>query len=96
MTDGARPPLGARADPTLPIPVQRTVRRRRRGRRALLIALIVLVLLVIAAGIAFLIGDRIFRSRAEAQIEQSVSQSLPAGVTGDVVAKVGGSSALLQ
>ncbi len=97
MTDGARPPLGARAaDPTLPIPVQRTVLRRRRGRRALLIALIVLVLLVIAAVIAFVIGDRVFRSSAESQIERSVSQSLPAGVTGNVTAKIGGSWALLQ
>ncbi|GAA4738144.1 hypothetical protein GCM10025783_05840 [Amnibacterium soli] len=96
MTDGARPPLGARADPTLPIPVQRTVRRRRRGRRALLITLIVLVVLAVLAVIAFVIGDRVFRSTAEAQIEQTVSQSLPDGVTGKVTAKIGGSSALLQ
>jgi hypothetical protein len=96
VTDGTRPPLGARADPTLPIPVQRTVQRRRRGRRALLVTLIVLVVLVIAAVIAFLIGDRIFRSTAEAQIQRSVSQSLPAGVTGSVDAKIGGGFALLQ
>ena len=96
VTDGARPPVGARTDPTLPIPVQRTVRRRRRGRRALLVVLIVLIVLLILPVIAFVIGDRIFRSTAEGQIERSVSQSLPAGVTGNVSAKIGGGSALLQ
>jgi hypothetical protein len=97
VTDESRPRLGARQDPaTLPIPVQRAVTRRRRGRRALVVTLIVLVVLAILAVIAFVVGDRIFRSTAETQIEQSVSQSLPAGVTGKVDATIGGGSALLQ
>jgi hypothetical protein len=96
VTDGTRPPVGARAEPTLPIPVQRTVRRRRRGRRALLVVLIVLIVLAILAVIAFFVGDRIFRANAETQIERSVSQSLPNGVTGNVDATIGGGSALLQ
>jgi hypothetical protein len=52
--------------------------------------------LVILAVIAFVVADRIVRTNAEAQIEQTVSQSLPAGVTGKVHATVGGGSALLQ
>jgi hypothetical protein len=70
--------------------------RRRRGRRALLVVLIVVVVLAILGVIAFLVGDRIFRANAETQIERSVSQSLPAGVTGSVDAKVGGGSAIVQ
>jgi hypothetical protein len=89
--------VGARLDPpTQPIPVQAVVRRRHRRRRALIGALIVLVVLVVLAVVAFIVGDRIFRSSAEAQIERSVSRSLPAGVTGKVHATVGGGSALVQ
>ncbi|MBW4042978.1 MAG: DUF2993 domain-containing protein [Acidobacteria bacterium] len=58
--------------------------------------LIALLVIVIVAVIAFVVGDRIFRSTAEAQIEQSVSKSLPNGVTGKVRATIGGGSALLQ
>lgn len=96
MTDGSRPEVGARSDATLPIPVQKAVRRRRRGRRALVVVLIVLIVLVILGVIAFFIGDRVFRDTAERQIETQVSQSLPAGVTGTVNASIGGGPALLQ
>jgi hypothetical protein len=97
VTDASRPPLGARQESTtLPIPVQKAVKRRRRGRRIVVVTLIVLVVLAILAVIAFLVGDRIFRSNAESQIEQSVSQSLPKGVTGNVSASIGGGSAILQ
>jgi hypothetical protein len=60
------------------------------------VLLVVLVVLVVLGLIAFLVGDRIFRSTAEGQIERSVEQSLPAGVTGDVHADVRGGFALLQ
>jgi hypothetical protein len=92
-----RPAVGERRDPpTLPIPVQAAVRRRRRGRRALLVALIVLVVLALLGVIAYVIGERVFRDAAEAQIASTVEESLPAGVTGSVQAEVGGGSALLQ
>ncbi|RIX31100.1 LmeA family phospholipid-binding protein [Amnibacterium setariae] len=88
---------GVRRDPpTMPLPVQEAVRRRRRGRRAWLVVLIVLVVLAVLAVVAFFVGDRIFRANAEAQIERSVEQNLPNGVTGSVDATVGGGSALLQ
>ena len=97
MTDAPRPGVGARQEPaTLPIPAQKAVKRRRRGRRIAVVVLIVVIVLAILGVIAYVVGDRIFRSNAEAQIEQSVSQSLPAGVTGTVHASVGGGSALLQ
>lgn len=97
MTDAPRPPLAARPDPpTQPIPVQTVVRRRHRRRRVLVGLLTALVVIAILAVIAFVIGDRVFRRSAEAQIEQSVSQSLPAGVTGKVHATIGGGSALVQ
>lgn len=82
--------------PTTPIPVQTVVRRRHRRRRVLIGLLIALVVIVVLAVIAFVIGDRIVRTNAEAQIEQTVSQSLPNGVTGKVHATVGGGSALIQ
>ncbi|WP_375406616.1 DUF2993 domain-containing protein [uncultured Amnibacterium sp.] len=97
MTDASRPVIGERRDPpTVPIPVQAAVRRRKRGRRALLIVPVVLIVLAILGVVAFVVGDRIFRANAETQIEQSVSQSLPAGVTGTVDASIGGGSALVQ
>jgi hypothetical protein len=97
VTDASRPAVGARQDPpTLPLPAQKAVRRRRRGRRALLVVLIVVIVLAILGVIAYIVSDRVFRSTAETQIERSVSQSLPAGVTGTVDAKIGGGSALLQ
>ncbi|MGT2424759.1 LmeA family phospholipid-binding protein [Amnibacterium kyonggiense] len=76
--------------------MQPTGRRPKRRRRVLIGLLIALVVLVILAVVAFIVGDRIFRSAAESQIEQSVSQSLPKGVTGKVRATVGGGSALIQ
>ena len=97
MTDAPRPQVSSRPDPaTLPIPVQAVVRRRHRRRRVLIGVLVALIVLVIVGVIAFVVGDRIFRSSAEAQIEQSVSRSLPNGVTGKVHATVGGGSALAQ
>jgi hypothetical protein len=84
------------AAPTAPIPVQAVVRRRRRRRRVLIGVLIALVVIVILAVVAFVIGDRIVRANAQTQIEQTVSQSLPTGVTGKVHATVGGGSALVQ
>lgn len=84
------------APPTLPIPVATVVRRRHRRRRTLLILLIVLLLIVVAAVVAVIVGDRIFRANAEAQIEQSVEQGLPEGVAGSVEARIGGGSALVQ
>jgi hypothetical protein len=82
--------------PTTPIPVTPVAPRRRRPLRTLIIVLVVLIVLLVAAVIAFTIGDRVFRSNAEAQIETRVSQSLPKGVTGSVDADIGGGSALLQ
>ncbi|WP_133767033.1 LmeA family phospholipid-binding protein [Amnibacterium kyonggiense] len=76
--------------------MQTAVRRRNRRRRVLVGLLITLIVLVILAAIAFVVGDRIFRSTAEAQIERSVSESLPSGVTGQVTATIGGGSALVQ
>ena len=99
MTDAPRPAVGDRRDPaTLPIPVVTADRRRRkrRGRRALVVVLVVLVVLAILAVVAYVIGERVFRSQAEAQIETTVAESLPAGVTGKVDAEIGGGSALLQ
>ncbi len=97
MTGESRPQVGTRPDPpTQPIPVQGESRRRPRRPRLLLGVLIALLVIVIVAVIAFVVGDRIFRSTAEAQIEQSVSKSLPNGVTGKVRATIGGGSALLQ
>ena len=91
MTDAAEP-----AATTLPIPVQTAVRRRHRRRRVLIGVSIGLVVLVILAVIAFVVADRIVRTNAETQIERTVAQSLPAGVTGTVHATVGGGSALIQ
>ncbi|WP_375390250.1 DUF2993 domain-containing protein [uncultured Amnibacterium sp.] len=91
--------VGGRQDPTtLPIPVVTADRRRRkrRGRRALVVLLIVLVVLAALAVVAYVVGERVFRSTAEAQIEQTVAQRLPAGVTGEVDARIGDGSALLQ
>lgn len=82
--------------PTAPIPVQQVVRRRHRRRRVLIGVLIAVVVLAILAVIAFVVADRVVRTNAEAQIEQTVSQSLPTGVTGKVHATVGGGSALIQ
>jgi hypothetical protein len=97
VTDAPRPRVSSRPDPqTLPIPVQTVVRRRNRRRRALIGVLVTVVVVVILGAIAFVVGDRIFRTTAEVQIEQSVSQNLPSGVTGTVHATVGGGSALIQ
>ena len=88
------PPVGARQeDPgtTRPLPV---VRRRR--RRWPLVLLIVLLVVVALGVVAFIVGDRVFRDRAEAQIEDSVRSSLPSGVSGRVTAEIDGFSALQQ
>lgn len=79
---------------TRPIPVQSPPRRRR--RHGGLIVVLVLVVLLGALTAAAIVGDTVFRANAEAQIERSVEQSLPQGVTGTVRAKVGGPSAILQ
>lgn len=69
--------------------------RRRRGHGLLITVLVLVVLLgVLTAGA--IVGDNAFRANAEAQIERSVEQSLPDGVTGSVAATVGGPSAILQ
>ena len=88
---------GSSAEPqTLPIPVQVAVTRRRRGRRVLVGVLITLAAIAVIGVIAFVVGDRIFRTNAEAQIERTVSRSLPNGVSGKVTADVGGGSAIVQ
>jgi hypothetical protein len=90
-------PAGARSDPpTLPIPIPRAGRPRRRGRRVAIVLLVVLLVLVVLAVVAYFVGERLLRSAAETQIERSVEQSLPDGVTGDAHARIGGGSALLQ
>lgn len=90
------PPVGPRqeggAARTAPIRTA-PVRRRRRWPVVLLIVLLLLVAVGVAAAI---VGDRIFRDRAEAQIEQSVNAGLPAGVQGRVEAEITGFSALQQ
>ncbi|MGN6445684.1 LmeA family phospholipid-binding protein [Amnibacterium sp.] len=97
MTEGPRPVEGDSPDPpTLPIPVATVPGRRRRPRRGLVGALIALVVLVVLGAIAFTVGDGVFRANAESQIERSVSQSLPSGVTGQVRATIGGGPALIQ
>lgn len=90
------PPVAARAGssgPTGTAPVRVQRRRRRRWPIVLLVVLVVLVALAVAA---FIVGDRIFRDRAEAQIAQSVESSLPDGVDGGVTAEIDGFSALQQ
>lgn len=76
---------------TKPLPVLAPSRRRRRWL-APVIVLAVLVLLVVAA----VVGEAAFRSTAQSQIERSVETSLPAGVTGEVHARVDGFSSLWQ
>ncbi len=95
MTDV--PPVGDRQQSTRPVataPAARPPRRRRRRWPAVL--LIVLLVLALLGTIAFIVGDRWVRDRAEAQIEQTVGSSLPDGVEGGVVARVDGFSALQQ
>jgi hypothetical protein len=83
--------VSATAD-TRPIPVQ-AQRRRRHPLRSALIVLVVLLALVAAA---LVVGDRMFRTAAERQVERSVETSLPKGVTGTVHARIDGFSALQQ
>ncbi len=88
---------GAAAEPvgtdTLPLPVQRAPRKRRHPVRTTLIVLLVLAVLAV---VALVVGDGVFRSYAETQIDRSVQQSLPEGVTGTVHSKIGGGSAIQQ
>jgi hypothetical protein len=78
---------------TRPVPVQPPRRRRRHPvRNALIVIVVLLALLAVAA----VVGDNAFRANAEGQIEHSVEQSLPDGVTGTVDATVRGQSAILQ
>ena len=79
---------------TKPIPVQAPPRRGR--RHPVRNGIILLVVLVGLLAVAAVVGDRAFRSNAEAQIAQGVEQSLPKGVTGTVHAKVLGVSAIQQ
>ena len=105
MSDGGPTPAGsdasrsgAAAEPvgtdTLPLPVQQAPRRRRHPvRNTLLVLLVVLVVIVV---VGLLVGDGIFRGYAEGQIDHSVQQSLPEGVTGTVHSKIEGGSAIQQ
>jgi hypothetical protein len=79
---------------TKPIPVQAPGRRRR--RHPVLFTVVLLVVLLGLLAVAAVVGDRAFRSNAEAQIARSVEQSLPEGVTGTVHATVRGTSAIQQ
>jgi hypothetical protein len=79
---------------TLPLPVQHAPRKRRHPVRTTLIVL--LLVLVVLAVVALLVGDGVFRSYAEGQIDHSVQQSLPEGVTGTVHSKIEGGSAIQQ
>ena len=78
---------------TLPLPIQRAPRKRRHPLRT---TLIVLVVVVVLAVVALVVGDGIFRGYAERQIDTSVQQSLPKGVTGTVHSKIEGGSAIQQ
>lgn len=91
--------------PTLPIPISpqgppnlegRGGRvARGRGRRrvwAALIAVVVLLLLVLAA----VVGDNALRTHVAGLVKDGVEQSLPEGVEGEVVVRVGGFSAIQQ
>lgn len=90
-----RPAVGGRQEPVRSTATPPRPARRRR-RRWPVVLLIVLLVLAVLAVIAFIVGDRLFRDRAEAQIEQSVTDGLPDGVEGRVTAQVDGFSALQQ
>lgn len=62
----------------------------------MVVLLIVLLVLVVGGVVAYTIGERVFRDTAERQIERSVDESRPPGVTGSFAAQIGGGSALLQ
>jgi len=79
---------------TLPLPVQQPRRRRRHPIRTAL--LILLALVVVAAVVVLIVGDGIFRTYAEGQIDQDVAHSLPPGVTGTVHSRIVGGSAVQQ
>ncbi|HEY0375006.1 MAG TPA: DUF2993 domain-containing protein [Amnibacterium sp.] len=78
---------------TKPLPVAQPPRRRRHPLRTTLIVLLVLAVL---AAVALVVGDGIFRSYAEKQIDTDVQRSLPKGVTGTVHSTIGGGSAIQQ
>lgn len=61
-----------------------------------MVLLVVLLVLVVAGVVAYTIGERVFRDTAETQIERSLDESRPSGVTGSFAAEIGGGSALLQ
>jgi hypothetical protein len=78
---------------TKPLPVQAAPKRRRHPVRAALITLLVLLVLLVAG---LVVGDGVFRSYAQGQIDRSVQGSLPSGVSGTVTSRIGGFSALQQ
>jgi hypothetical protein len=57
---------------------------------------LVLLVLAVLAAVGLVVGDGIFRGYAEGQIDRSVQQSLPEGVTGTVHSSIEGGSAIQQ